>query len=44
MKELHSLCRNVQDIDKGMCKSSRYEVQRICAMYRDDNSEDVCLL
>ncbi len=33
MKELYSLCQNVQDIDKGMCKSSQYEVQIKCAMY-----------
>ncbi len=37
--QVYSLCRNVQDLDQGMCKCSQYEVQRKCAMYRDENTE-----
>ncbi len=36
-----SLCRDVQDIDHGMCKGSQYELQRKHAVCRDGNAEVV---
>ncbi len=38
--KMKELCRDVQDIDLGMCKSSQYEVQRKCAMYIVQDTTD----